>query len=79
MPGDRLRTWWHLSQRLAQEVTQQWGRAEVAEEALRDLAQVAARYWEGTGRNWRDTGYWEGLGDKWGGLEGHRGTGRMLG
>lgn len=64
----RLGMWWHLSQRLAQEVMRQRGRAEAAEEALGGLARAAARYWEGTGRNWRDRGHWEGLG---GGLEGH--------
>lgn len=63
-------TRWHLSQRLAREVTRQRGRAEAAEEALRGLARAAARYWEGTGRNWRDRGHWEGLGDNWRGLEG---------
>lgn len=72
-----MRTRWHLFQRLVQEVTQQRGRAEAAEEALGGLAQAAARYWEGTGRNWGDRGHWEGLGDNSGGGTGGalRGTG----
>ena len=84
--GDRLGTRWHLSQRLAQEVMRQRGRAEVAEEALGGLARAATRYWEGTGRNWRSRGHWGGLGGIWalrgmGGEQGRNwgGTGRMLG
>lgn len=50
-----LGMWWHLSQRLAQEVMQQRGRAEAAEEALGELARAAARYWDRTQRDWGGT------------------------
>ena len=47
--GVVLGTQWHLSQRLAQEVTRERGRAEAAEQALRGLSHAATRYGGGDG------------------------------